>query len=317
MGVSTSGVGRGRCLEAITVIPAGTLASTLIAVRAASLGLTRTTRTEGAIRLTVEDAGSYWSSNTLRACFHHHGEHCEVERALRDSKATGCRTTCRGVPAEDELVSLDRVHGWGRVAGHQPGQPDRARVAAVRPARPFRPQSAGYRRCRRRIRIPCRLAPPARRSNTPGFIAASRRRQTRPATRQFRALILERALIRRVRALTGAQAIIRDEAVVVSGQKEPLWRFFPGGELNYDRTNWWAPNLGAARIDRCSRLWRRRGSVRRAFPTASGGRRLPAATARLLARSNDNLAPAVSNSSLRIRGACTSGLTSSHARPLS
>jgi len=38
------------------------------------------------------------------------------------------------------------------------------------------------------------LAPPARRSNTPGIIAASRRRQTRPATRQFRALILQRAL---------------------------------------------------------------------------------------------------------------------------
>jgi len=46
-----------------------------------------------------------------------------------------------------------------------------------------------------------RLGPPARRSNTPGSIAASRRRQTRPTTRQLRSRILERALNE---ALTGA-----------------------------------------------------------------------------------------------------------------
>jgi hypothetical protein len=45
-------------------------------------------------------------------------------------------------------------------------------------------------------------------------------------------------------AVTRQQAIIETEAVVIAGHPEPLWRFFPHGELNHDRTNWWAPNLG-------------------------------------------------------------------------
>jgi tRNA (mo5U34)-methyltransferase len=51
--------------------------------------------------------------------------------------------------------------------------------------------------------------------------------------------------LRRVFAVTRRQAIIETEAVVIPGHPEPLWRFFPHGELNHDRTNWWAPNLGA------------------------------------------------------------------------
>jgi tRNA (mo5U34)-methyltransferase len=51
--------------------------------------------------------------------------------------------------------------------------------------------------------------------------------------------------LRRLFAVTRQQAIIETEAVVISGHSEPLWRFFPHGELNHDRTNWWAPNLGA------------------------------------------------------------------------
>jgi tRNA (mo5U34)-methyltransferase len=51
--------------------------------------------------------------------------------------------------------------------------------------------------------------------------------------------------MRRVAAVTGRQAIIETEAVVVPGHPEPLWRFFPHGELNHDRSNWWVPNLAA------------------------------------------------------------------------
>ena len=51
--------------------------------------------------------------------------------------------------------------------------------------------------------------------------------------------------LRRVFAVTGEQAIVETEAVIVAGHVEPLWRFFPGGELNFDRSNWWAPNLAA------------------------------------------------------------------------
>jgi tRNA (mo5U34)-methyltransferase len=51
--------------------------------------------------------------------------------------------------------------------------------------------------------------------------------------------------MRRVAAVTRRQVIVETEAVVVPGRPEPLWRFFPGGELNHDRTNWWVPNLAA------------------------------------------------------------------------
>ena len=51
--------------------------------------------------------------------------------------------------------------------------------------------------------------------------------------------------MRRVAAVTRRQAIIETEAVVIPGQPESLWRFFPHGELNHDRTNWWVPNLAA------------------------------------------------------------------------
>jgi tRNA (mo5U34)-methyltransferase len=50
---------------------------------------------------------------------------------------------------------------------------------------------------------------------------------------------------RRVAAVTGREAIVESEAAVVPGHPEPLWRFFPQGELNHDRSNWWVPNLAA------------------------------------------------------------------------
>jgi tRNA (mo5U34)-methyltransferase len=51
--------------------------------------------------------------------------------------------------------------------------------------------------------------------------------------------------LKRVRAVTNQQAIIETEAFVIPGHPEPMWRFFPGGELNNDRTNWWVPNMAA------------------------------------------------------------------------
>jgi tRNA (mo5U34)-methyltransferase len=51
--------------------------------------------------------------------------------------------------------------------------------------------------------------------------------------------------MRRVASVTRQQAIIETEAIVIPGHPEPLWRFFPHGELNHDRTNWWVPNLAA------------------------------------------------------------------------
>ena len=51
--------------------------------------------------------------------------------------------------------------------------------------------------------------------------------------------------MRRVAAVTRQQAIIETEAVVVPGEPAPLWRFFPRGEHNNDRTTVWAPNMGA------------------------------------------------------------------------
>ena len=49
----------------------------------------------------------------------------------------------------------------------------------------------------------------------------------------------------RVAAVTREQAIIETEAMYIRGHPEALWRFFADGELNHDRTNWWAPNLNA------------------------------------------------------------------------
>lgn len=51
--------------------------------------------------------------------------------------------------------------------------------------------------------------------------------------------------LQRVAAVTQEQAIIETEAMFIHGQPEPLWRFFPAGELNNDRSNWWVPNLAA------------------------------------------------------------------------
>jgi tRNA (mo5U34)-methyltransferase len=49
--------------------------------------------------------------------------------------------------------------------------------------------------------------------------------------------------LRRVAAVTREQAIIETEAMFLRGHPEALWRFFPAGELNHDRSNWWVPNL--------------------------------------------------------------------------
>jgi tRNA (mo5U34)-methyltransferase len=51
--------------------------------------------------------------------------------------------------------------------------------------------------------------------------------------------------MQRVAAVTREQAIIETEAMFIPGHPEALWRFFPAGELNQDRSNWWAPNLNA------------------------------------------------------------------------
>lgn len=51
--------------------------------------------------------------------------------------------------------------------------------------------------------------------------------------------------LRRVAAVTREQAIIETEAMFIRGHPEALWRFFPDGELNHDRSNWWAPNINA------------------------------------------------------------------------
>ncbi len=51
--------------------------------------------------------------------------------------------------------------------------------------------------------------------------------------------------LRRVAAVTSQQAIIETEAMFIRGHPEALWRFFPAGELNHDRSNWWVPNINA------------------------------------------------------------------------
>jgi tRNA (mo5U34)-methyltransferase len=51
--------------------------------------------------------------------------------------------------------------------------------------------------------------------------------------------------LRRVAAVTKQQAIIETEAMFIRGHPEALWRFFPAGELNNDRSNWWVPNIDA------------------------------------------------------------------------
>jgi tRNA (mo5U34)-methyltransferase len=51
--------------------------------------------------------------------------------------------------------------------------------------------------------------------------------------------------LRRVAAITQQQAIIETEAMFIRGYPEALWRFFPAGELNNDRSNWWVPNMDA------------------------------------------------------------------------
>jgi tRNA (mo5U34)-methyltransferase len=53
------------------------------------------------------------------------------------------------------------------------------------------------------------------------------------------------AAIRRVAEVTRQQAIIETEAIFIRGHPEALWRFFPSGELNNDRSNWWVPNMNA------------------------------------------------------------------------
>jgi tRNA (mo5U34)-methyltransferase len=51
--------------------------------------------------------------------------------------------------------------------------------------------------------------------------------------------------LRRVAAVTRQTAIIESEAMVLRSRRSPLWCFFPDGELNNDRSNWWVPNLAA------------------------------------------------------------------------
>jgi len=49
--------------------------------------------------------------------------------------------------------------------------------------------------------------------------------------------------LRRLYAITSQQAIVETEAVAIPERGEPFWQLYPNAELNYDWTNWWAPNL--------------------------------------------------------------------------
>jgi tRNA (mo5U34)-methyltransferase len=51
--------------------------------------------------------------------------------------------------------------------------------------------------------------------------------------------------LRRLRSVTRELAVIETAAVELDGHEEPLWRFYPGAELNGDVSNWWAPNMAA------------------------------------------------------------------------
>jgi tRNA (mo5U34)-methyltransferase len=51
-------------------------------------------------------------------------------------------------------------------------------------------------------------------------------------------------IMRRLASVTRQQAIIETQAILIRDRPEPLWSFYPGGDLNHDRTNWWAPNMG-------------------------------------------------------------------------
>jgi tRNA (mo5U34)-methyltransferase len=51
--------------------------------------------------------------------------------------------------------------------------------------------------------------------------------------------------LRRVATVTREQAIIETEAMFIRGHPEALWRFFPAGELNRDKTTFWVPNINA------------------------------------------------------------------------
>jgi tRNA (mo5U34)-methyltransferase len=46
----------------------------------------------------------------------------------------------------------------------------------------------------------------------------------------------------RLRSITGELAIIETHAHTFSDDA-PLWRFYPGAELNNDPSNWWVPNM--------------------------------------------------------------------------
>jgi tRNA (mo5U34)-methyltransferase len=50
--------------------------------------------------------------------------------------------------------------------------------------------------------------------------------------------------LQRLWALTADLAVIETHAIVVPGHEDdPLWRLYPGSELNADASNWWSPNL--------------------------------------------------------------------------
>lgn len=52
--------------------------------------------------------------------------------------------------------------------------------------------------------------------------------------------------LRRLAAVTRDLAVVETEAISIPAfDHEAIWRFFPGGELNGDVSNWWAPNLAA------------------------------------------------------------------------
>lgn len=52
--------------------------------------------------------------------------------------------------------------------------------------------------------------------------------------------------LRRLAQVTGEVAIVETAAVAVPGfESQPLCQFFESDELNFDPTNWWAPNLFA------------------------------------------------------------------------
>jgi tRNA (mo5U34)-methyltransferase len=112
--------------------------------------------------------------------------------------------------------------------------------------------------------------------------------------------------LRRLHAVTGELAVVETEVVFLPDHSEPLWRFFPGDELNHDPSNWWAPNiggllgaLGAAGFRDAELLW---GAPVEAIPSGPRGYRRAALEARRRLGHSEWELPSLTGPSRRVRG---------------